>query len=143
MLPILLAASLQLTPTEIRAQVDVWLDNRLATIESGQAAYKKSNGRFFQGLPTHSVRPLNGAEAPPDRKDDKPTNQSEDWDDALPLPATMPARLRIDIYEGPQGHGYTITLGVQIGTEVWRRVVNIGNETHREQAWHRVTENTL
>jgi len=132
----------QLTPAQIRAQVDTWVSNRWAAIQNAQAAYLAQHGRYFQGLRTHTVRPNDGLETPPDVGDNKPTDQAERWSDVFPLPTTMPARLTMSVYHGPQGHGFEVVASVRIGLEVWRRIAQVGPETFRARPWHRVTEGT-
>lgn len=137
---LLLAASLQPTPAQIRNAVDTWLSNRWSAIQTMQANYLAAHGRYWQGLKTHSVRPADGAETAPDLLNDKPTDQAHRWSDVFTLPATMPARVTINVYDGPQGRGYEAIVSVKIGSDVWRRVAQVGPETHRARGWHRVTE---
>ena len=52
--------------------------------------------------------------------------------DALPLPA----RLRIDVYDGPLGQGWAATLQVLYSGTVYERTANVGPETWRTSTWH-------
>ena len=43
--------------------------------------------------------------------------------------------LRIDVYDGPRGTGYTVTLLVEIAGERWGRTAHTGPETYRQLGW--------
>lgn len=129
-----------MTLAEIRSAVDTWLANRWNAIQNAQANYVAAHGRYFQGLFTHSVRPTDGAETAPDRLADKPTDQAHRWADFINLPATMPTRIRIDVYSGPIGAGYVATVDIRVNGTNWRRSAQVGPETWRTRAWHQVTE---
>jgi len=129
-----------MTPAQIRTAIDTWLSNRWNALQAAQAAYLAQHRRYFQALRTHTVRPADGLETPPDRLLDKPTDQAHRWGDVFPLPATMPARIALNVYDGPAGKGFEAVVSVRIGGDVWRRVAQVGPETHRVRPWHRVTE---
>lgn len=124
------------TPAQVRTQVDTWLANRWATVQTKQAAYLAKTGRYFQGLRTHTVlEPADGVELAPDNVLVKPTDQVERWADVITLPATMPCVLRIDTYDGPAGKGYVATVRVKLAGSWWERAQQVGPETYRTHAW--------
>lgn len=123
------------TPAEIRQQVQQWLTNLWSHIQNRQENYLAAHGRYFQGLRTHVVIPLEGAEAAPDAIADKPTDQAEGWADQFTLPAAFPCQLRINTYDGPLGKGYVGIVRVRIGGETWERRQNNGPEVWRTVPW--------
>lgn len=124
------------TPAEIRAAADAKLLPFWNKIRARQAIFLTNNGRYWQGLKTHVIRPADGTEAPPDATS-TPTNEQTNWAAfaGVDLPATLPVSVRCDVYNGPQGRGFTATAEVKIGANVWERTVNEGPETGRTQAW--------
>lgn len=124
----------------ILTSVDAALGARLPGLMAAQAAYYAANGTYFQGLPTHSEIPADGAELPPDRVDDHPTDQPVSWSDAateysLSVPETMGSVLRIDVYDGPGGAGWVTVVETMIDGQLWRRSINFGPEAWRSAAW--------
>lgn len=125
------------TPEQIRAACDTKLNAAWAHVQTRQAAYLTSRGRYFQGVRTHAVTPSDGLETPPSPLG-RPSDQSESWLEAgYSLPVTMPMCLEIHTYHGPHGKGYVAVLTVRISGHTWRRVQNVGPETWRTRAWHR------
>ena len=49
----------------------------------------------------------------------------------------------VDVYDGPQGIGYVVNYEVQRSTKTYRKAINFGPETHREQDWEEVVEPTV
>lgn len=129
------------TLKETQAKIDQVVDQHRDHVWGRQVAYFGPEGRYFQGLATHSAKPADGAVTAPDALANKPTDQAKSWNDAgFALPATMPMSLAINAYEGPQGHGYELILEFEFGGASYRRVENIGPETWRPQAWTEVLE---
>ena len=130
------------TTQEVLSLIDQRFASEWSRIAAGQTTYFEARGRFFQGLVTHSEVPA--ADAAPDRAADHPTDQAESWLDMGGLPPLMRSRLRIDIYEGPRGHGYTVMLEARVadGT-AWSRRRNVGAETEREYGWRPEPEEVI
>jgi hypothetical protein len=127
---------------QVQAAADAFVQSTWwTTLTTRQGNYFASHGRFFQGLSTHAVLPAhtNGRDdsKPPDRLTTRPTDQTETWMDQLPewASTTMPASVRINVYDGPFGHGWTVTLELTHSGVIWRRTVNVGPETHHAQPW--------
>jgi len=129
-----------MTAEEIRGTVDTRLVGRWSEIQQAQAGYHATHGRYAQGLLTHSSIPADGVEAAPDRKHAKPTDQAESWEQLSNLPATMMSALRLDVYDGPEGVGYVVVVGVRIGGRLWQKRINVGPETWRAHGWREVVE---
>ena len=84
---------------------------------------------------------MDGEDTTPDRLSDHPTDQAASWLDQFDaLPEKFPAALRCDVYDGPGGHGYVVTVRGVLGGVTWERSHNVGPETHRTAAWHQVAD---
>jgi hypothetical protein len=127
----------------VRTKIDDWLTPRWATLVDRQDTFFTNRGKYFQGKWTHSgeveqTDALNG-DTVADRLTDSPTDQPQHWRDFIgnafnTLP--LPARLRIDVYNGPLGQGWVATLQVRYDGNVYERSRNVGPETWRTKAWH-------
>ena len=110
-------------------------------IISRQNAYLAAHGIYWQGLQSHGTLPDDGVETAPDLTN-KPTDQLERWLDffqGYSIPATWPIAVRIDVYDGPLGKGWTVCLRFTKNGATWERVWNFGPETSREKAWVEIT----
>lgn len=127
--------------TNMTTAVQTFLTQQLPTFETKQAAYLSTNGRYFQGLPTHASLPAHTDTATPmpvaTQLASRPTDQSEDWLTFLPAweGRPMPAMVRSDVYNGPQGKGYVLTLAVTYNGVQYRRAVHVGPEPSRGHDW--------
>lgn len=126
----------------VRQKIDDWLAPRWATLQARQETFFNTHGKYFQGKWTHTTQveqtdALNGDRVA-DALTDHPTDQVQDWRDLVQtafdgLP--LPARLRIDVYSGPQGWGWSATLQVLYNGTVYERTGNVGPETWRTRDW--------
>ena len=131
--------------TTVRNRINNWLTPRWNHLANRQETYFAANGRYFQGLWTHAAEveqtdALDGGHAATELAA-KPTDQPHNWRDfignaldAIPFPA----RMRIDVYDGPQGHGWVATLQVRYKGKVYARAQQIGPETKRQHGWELV-----
>lgn len=126
------------TLAQIRTKVDNWLTARWPTLVNLQETYFTNHGRYFQGLITHTTEPADDIDSPPNRLLVKPTDQIEHWGDFTTLPATMPAALVIDVYNGPHGSGWQATVFVRVLDNVYMRTQQVGAETWRNSTWRQV-----
>jgi hypothetical protein len=104
-----------------------------------------NTGYYFQGFWTHGTvvtqtDALDG-DTISDQLHHRPSDQVHDWRhliqtafDSLPLPA----RLKIDCYNGPAGLGWVAVLQVLYQGVVYQRSKQVGPETWRTEAWHAV-----
>lgn len=101
-----------------------------------QARYFAEHGRYWQGLPTHSLTPTAGDPLSTDIAMTHPTDQAETWADiGAYLPDLMNVSLRVDVYESPEGHGYVVVAETMITETTWTRSINFGPETWRTATW--------
>jgi hypothetical protein len=129
-----------LAPSVTLAQIDAQIENKWATFVTWQENYRAANGVYFQGLRSHrgAVPDSNGRGNAPTGLDDRPTDRShalrEFWN-GVGMPNNTPFEISIDVYSGPAGDGFTVTLLTVDGGQTMRRVLNHGPETWREAAW--------
>ena len=126
-------------PKTVRDGIDVKLDSVIANIIAFQAGEASKSGKFYQVLWTHSQAPADGALVLPDLLYSFPTDQigksaQAQWD-AAKLPASFDARIRVDVYDGPQGKGFVVVVQSQLNGATWQRSINYGPETYRDQGW--------
>lgn len=129
----------------VRNRVNAFLTARWPAIVSRQDDYFANHGRYWQGLWTHTATPDQTSEdgdAPPDNLDSTPTDQPVSWRarwanalDSIPFPA----RLRIDVYESPEGHGWAATVQIRYGGKTYQRSQGVGPRAEDFTAgWARV-----
>jgi hypothetical protein len=132
------------THTQIQTAADNFWTTHSAKFTAVQTDYASGHsGKFWQGLQTHAVYPDDGGGLDPVLTS-RPTDQLERWSDVFTggraLPSTnWPVCLRVDVYDGPQGKGWSITVLYTKGGQTWGRTYHIGPETWREQAWARIS----
>jgi len=110
----------------------------LGTDEKGNPLTRTvQRGKYFQLPETHSITPKDNVTTTPDVGDKTPTDQSETYTDfGLVLPAKMPCSISISPYQSPIGWGFELRAKVQDSGDEYRKVMNHGNETEREQDWN-------
>ncbi len=117
-----------MTPPPQSAALARALDRLHAAVVAFQAGYFGPRGRFWQGirLPTHDTPDLSL----------RPTDQSEDWgwNSAFNFPKIPGSAFRVDVYEGPLGHGFVTTAEIADEPGVWRKAMAEGPEV-REFDW--------
>lgn len=121
---------------DVRATADTAIATFLPTLATKQAAYlTRTGGRtYWQGLETHVTTPTGGTSTAPTLTR-KPTDQAESWaDEGYSIPSRS-FSFAVNVYNGPSGHGYELTCQFKDAGGTWRRVVNVGLETYREQPW--------
>lgn len=128
------------TLQEIKARADQVLTQIWREIQERQVVYAANHGgRYFQGLITHTVTPADGVDVAPDCLLVTPTDQPERWIDfGLELPA-IPFSIQLDVYDGPLGKGYVVTVQVKYQGVLYERAAQYGPETHRAFSWREVT----
>lgn len=117
----------------IQAAIDVAVADLITAIDTNQATYFATNGRYWQGLISHqSVVPYDGNEISPDNLASHPTNQSETWEDFLGVdaPGALPAAIYVNTYKKPDGsEGYKIKKLVVVSGEFYSSSVDSGNDS--------------
>ncbi|MFN3652224.1 MAG: hypothetical protein ACK47B_21815 [Armatimonadota bacterium] len=120
----------------IRDAISARLTAQWSYILSCQETYFAAHGRYAQGLRTHSEIPADGQELAPDLGMERPTDQAECWIDLAMLPGSMLSAMEIDVYEGPQGHGFVVRLLVVLNGQLWVLERQHGPEAGRDRDWH-------
>lgn len=115
-------------------------DDKYTTISSDlqifQNTFAQTNhGKYWQGLKTHDILPKDGEVIKPTIGVKTPTDQPVQYPDFIKN-TDLPMSLQINTYDSPTGTGYTIVMVVENNGEKYRRVINTGKETYREQDWH-------
>lgn len=129
------------TLAEVRDMVDAFIAARQATVQTRQENYLTSNGRYWQGLRTHTIDPAHTTATDGsivgDRLGLKPTDISSTWLDVLPewLTELFPSCIRVDSYLGPSGHGWLLILTAAHNGITYLKVINVGPESWRARAW--------
>jgi hypothetical protein len=126
----------------VKDKIDNWLTPRWSWLVQKQEDYFATNGRYWQGLWSHSgditqTDALDG-DTVADALDDSPHDQTHTWRDALGNAldgVPFPARLRVDVYEGPLGHGWTAYLEVLYNGTRYVRSKGVGPHSVT-QGWH-------
>ena len=125
------------------AQIKTAIENFRTThgpkIVARQEAYALNHGgRYWQGIITPTVPPDDGASVPADYTL-KPTDQLERWADVFKaadaLPANIPCQISVDVYDGPLGKGWTVTLRGTKAGNLYSKCWNVGPETYRAHDW--------
>lgn len=115
----------------LNTQIVTLLSDLSTFVQTRQATYLAGHGRYWQGVRTPLVVPADGATATVDLTR-RPTDQTETWGDfGVTFPGPIPVSVQIDVYNGPGGHGYTVTVVIRMSTETWRRTFNVGPEPWR------------
>lgn len=135
------------TLNQARQRCDDFLAPRWQELLDVQATYFAQHGRYWQGLITHTAPPNHTtsttSDAPGDRLQSRPTDQTERWADFLPafVGLSIPAALIVDVYEIAAGHGFVVTLLVRYNGNTYRRVHATGPlASAYTKAWHRFDE---
>lgn len=127
------------TLAAIKAAIEDFRTTHGPKIVDRQEAYALNhNGRYWQGIITPTVPPDDGATVAADWTK-KPTDQATHWLDvftgANALPANLPAQIAVDVYDGPLGTGWTITLRGTKAGNLYEKAWSVGPETGRSHDW--------
>lgn len=120
------------------SRLNAALSSLLDTARARQETFLANHGRYWQGLWSHLAVPIETDAVAPTNTAAKPTDQTAhpSWSGVAILPATMTYRVRIDVYDGPLGKGWTGTVEVVLPDgRVYTRTANTGPETWRARAW--------
>lgn len=126
------------TLAQIRNAVDAKLASLWGTIQTRQDAYAAAHdGRYWQGLRTATITPVDGVAVLPDVGQNTPTDQPVAWPAAI-LTVPLAMALQIDVYDGPAGQGYVATVQVSVLGQTYERAAQVGPETWRQYGWRLV-----
>lgn len=102
--------ALMVYPAELDGVYNSFITNIYPDITAKQSAYYNNNGKYFQGVYTHSTVPTVGMPSSADRLGSKPTDQFDNWLDFGLLSLNTDYMITINTAAGPTGQGYTIKL---------------------------------
>ena len=111
-------------------------------LQTRQETYLQNNGIYWQGLITPSQLPefsdVDDSPLDADNTDKNANSHDVSWDIILPEIKNTPlsAQIRVDTYEAPNGHGYSLTLRLIYNGQVFSRTKQHGPETWRDENWH-------
>lgn len=133
------SAGAQTTAPDFKT-IDAVIDAYLPKLQAYEIDYLDTKGRgYMQALWSHSTPPADGALVAPDLPTSKPTDQAESfadlWSAVVIGQGKLPVRLRIDVYDGPSGRGYVITVEVIMAGRTYTRSINVGSERWRDVGW--------
>ena len=123
--------------------IDSGFEQWIPVIKDAQKNYYKNNGRYWQGLWTHSEPP--SGEVEPDNLDNSPTDQSSSWDDIveagnIDFPSTMISRIAINVFQNIDGHGYTMVVERQVSSDTWRKTITVqANKEDYVEDWFKLS----
>jgi hypothetical protein len=124
------------TLAQIRNRVDDWLAVLWPLLVAFQEAYFAVHGHYWQGLWTSKNLQENTtasyADAAPDNLDSFPSDQPRSWRtlpqvirnllESIPIPN----RLRMDVYECGEGHGWSGMIQMKINGTIYERRKGVG-----------------
>ena len=129
------------TFAQIRSAVEALKDTVGPVLVRRQNHYLVTYGRYWQGILTPSTPPDDLADATMDWTR-RPSDQAESWAERFSgldaLPTTMKAQIRVDVYDGPLGKGWSVSLRFRKTGKIYERTWAFGPEA-RDDAWHEVT----
>ena len=138
------------TLKQVRDKADNWLTLRWSMVRDRQIAYAANHdGKYWQGLRTHTFEleytDSVDAGAPADNLADSPSDVAESWLDRYPELASVniPAVFIMDVYDGPSGKGFVLTVGAKWNGNKYARSQNYGPETWRTVGWHQVVDDGI
>ena len=126
-------------------KVDLLVADLLPKLKATQDKWFAGKKEYFQGLPSHTEKPKDGADTLPTNLAAKPTDRNASWNDFLASSdlaitiAAIPAALTQDVYQGPKGWGWSLSADFEYEKRLYRRTWNTGPETWRNMAWSDVT----
>ena len=128
----------------VKDKINTWVSDRWLTLVVRENAHFDEFGHYFQGLPTHAALveqtdALTG-DSTPDAALSSPTDQEWTWKGLIATIESMklPARLRIDVYEAPEGRGWFATLEVLYKANVYSRTHSGAGPINHDIPWHKV-----
>jgi hypothetical protein len=124
------------TLAQLRNRVNTKLTNTVPLLVARQNTYFAAHTNYFQGLITFSSIPAHTtttvADSLADRLTFHPTDQSETWASLFPEfnIELFAAAAKIDVYDGPSGKGWYLTVSVKHNGVIYQRQKWWGAENH-------------
>ena len=128
----------------LQEELEKFQSDNLAVVEKIQSIYISNHRVFFQGIETPSTLPDEKTKEIDADLTKRPTDQAEKWEDVFKgvdlLPTKFPGTLRFDVYDGPRGKGWTMTIACAEDGKRQEKTWNFGPETERHDKDWRVVE---
>jgi hypothetical protein len=114
---------------------DIWVQVLVIQMDYNQ----QSDGHYIQGLWSHTTPPTDGENVWPDNALAAPSDFPANWLDTDILPySPSPYRYSMDVYDGPNGTGFTFCLQTSISGITWEKCYNYGGELWKAHDWEQV-----
>ena len=126
---------------KLKTDLEKFQSDHIIKFQAVQDEYKLSHRDYWQGIETPSVLPDELIKEKDADYTKKPSDQIERWSDVFKgvdklLPSKVPATISVDVYSGPSGQGWTITLRCLEAGKVQKRTWNFGPEDYRhDKGW--------
>jgi len=102
------------------------------SIVAAQEKYHTKHGRYFQGLASDTlVRDLS-LDLKRFNRVRRPTDQAADWVDFGLRDISVRGTYRVDVYQGPGGWGYVMTVSIKANDQIYSLSRNVGPEIWRD-----------
>src|SRR5262245_45829483 len=117
--------------SQIQNKIDNWIGpGKMALIQQKEDEFKAAFGKYFQGIVTPIVYPIDGEDKDPDLTL-HPSDQPQDWafffGSAAGNMGKYPCSISIEYHKGPLGEGFTITFRyTNAQGQNWWRMAGIG-----------------
>ena len=102
------------------------------SIIAHQNAYFAQHNKYFQGLPSDTVVRDISLSLKRFNRQTQPTDQEETWEEFGLRDISVRGTYRVNVYDGPAGQGYVMTVSIAYGTDVYSLSRNVGSETWRD-----------
>jgi len=128
------------TVPQIKAAIEGFWVNHGAKFINRQDDYfaRVAGYSYWQGIRTPDAIPDNGAVLPADYTK-HPADQIETWADRFAgtyaLPGTLQAQISVDVYDGPIGKGWSVTVHFTKDAILYSKTWHYGPETWRGHDW--------
>jgi hypothetical protein len=115
------------TLVQLRNRVNTKLTNTVPLLVARQNTYFAAHTNYFQGLITFSSIPAHTTTATADSLADRltfhPTDQAETWSSLFPEfdIELFAAAAKIDVYDGPSGKGWVLSVFVKHNGIIYQR----------------------
>jgi len=117
------------TPAGVRADANSYLDDMVTNIATKQTDYHTANSEYWQGLPTHSVIPVDDSDNAPDQLGGSVTGHTSWTTFGVTVPGVSNISFRVNAYISPIGEGYQVVGEIVLGTDTYTRGVNVGADS--------------
>jgi hypothetical protein len=94
--------------------------------------YFKKNKKYFQGLPSDTTSRDISLSLKRFERSLKPDDQKETWEDFGLKDISVRGTYRVDVYNGPAGWGYIISVSIAVEKDKYELIENLGPEQMKD-----------